>query len=389
MQEAEQVEAELPPETSTSPSPGERIGTPIDVPAENNEVGETKVKTEHKDISDKKDSPFVHSSFTFPQKLFHLLGCDKFTDIVRWRDHGLAFQIHDENAFMREVAPFYFRREFFDASRYYKVLIFSLSSFFSENKWPSFQRQLNLYGFRKTAHGSDSGCYYHPHFQKQNYSKIFQIRRMADKAGLASYDEISAKISKPASIQQPADSEAARQKEVASSQTAPTYSHPNNLYGFFPPPYYPPQYYPSYLSHQGYPTGTVYQNPAMSYPSLPNNSFPFYYPAPAHYPQVPHYTAPPAADVAPTQLPEPSLSVQSTATGEDSAHTDARCLPPVQTHQPLLPHAYWGEGAGVGGAYNHNQNHPNHHLPPYSSQRRIDVDLHAVSVFYEPREDEM
>jgi len=38
--------------------------------------------------------------------------------------------------------------------------------FFSQTKYPSFQRQLNLYGFKRFAHGKDKGAYYHFCFVK-------------------------------------------------------------------------------------------------------------------------------------------------------------------------------------------------------------------------------
>ncbi|CAM9805257.1 unnamed protein product, partial [Hapterophycus canaliculatus] len=59
---------------------------------------------------------------------------------VTWTSTGTAFGILDNTAFANDV----------------------LSSYFKHNKFSSFQRQLNLYGFRKIVKGRESGCYIHP-----------------------------------------------------------------------------------------------------------------------------------------------------------------------------------------------------------------------------------
>ena len=42
----------------------------------------------------------------------------------------------------------------------------------------SFQRQLNLYGFRRVARGQDTGSYYHPQFQRHKPELVADIRRL-------------------------------------------------------------------------------------------------------------------------------------------------------------------------------------------------------------------
>ena len=64
----------------------------------------------------------------FPSKLYHLLqlaGCS--SSVVGWLPHGRAFAILDEDRFMREVVPM----------------------FFKQTKIRSFYRQLSLWGFRR------------------------------------------------------------------------------------------------------------------------------------------------------------------------------------------------------------------------------------------------
>lgn len=46
----------------------------------------------------------------------------------------------------------------------------------TDNKFSSFQRQLNLYGFRKVVKGRESGCYMHPSFLRDNPEKLTEVR---------------------------------------------------------------------------------------------------------------------------------------------------------------------------------------------------------------------
>lgn len=55
-------------------------------------------------------------------------------------------------------------------------IIFKL--LFIDSKFASFQRQLNLYGFRRINKGSDQGAYYHPKFQRGKDQLVREIRRL-------------------------------------------------------------------------------------------------------------------------------------------------------------------------------------------------------------------
>jgi len=82
----------------------------------------------------------------FPDKLHEMLSHESSDDparaIVSWLPHGRAFIVRKPKEFTTEIMPKYFR----------------------QTKLTSFQRQLNLYGFRRITQGADSGAYYHPLF---------------------------------------------------------------------------------------------------------------------------------------------------------------------------------------------------------------------------------
>ena len=92
----------------------------------------------------------------FPLKLHRMLATVEeagLTSAVSWKSHGRAFQVNHVNQFVQSILP----------------------KFFRQTKLTSFQRQLNLYGFRRIIHGTDSGAYYHELFLR---GKPFLCRAM-------------------------------------------------------------------------------------------------------------------------------------------------------------------------------------------------------------------
>lgn len=94
----------------------------------------------------------------FPRKLFELIETEP-NSLIEWSDHGACFFIRDVDEFCAVVLPKYFRH----------------------TKLTSFQRQLNLYGFRRITKGPDSGGYYHPTFLRHQPNAIDSIKRMVRK----------------------------------------------------------------------------------------------------------------------------------------------------------------------------------------------------------------
>eukprot|EP01041_Mallomonas_annulata_P007949 gene7949-16277_t len=103
---------------------------------------------------------------TFPQKLFSLMDAES-DEIVAWLPHGLAFRVVDYKRFADETMPRYFRH----------------------TKLTSFQRQLNLYGFRRVTRGEDQGAYFHQKFQRGRADFVTEIRRLPGKGPSSSSAE--------------------------------------------------------------------------------------------------------------------------------------------------------------------------------------------------------
>ncbi|KAI8136789.1 HSF-type DNA-binding-domain-containing protein, partial [Fennellomyces sp. T-0311] len=82
-------------------------------------------------------------------------------NLIHWSTDGLAICIPEVPEFSRNVLPQYFKH----------------------NNWPSFIRQLNLYGFHrvnlaKTEGGQQQTYYFmNEHFQRDNHSLLGQIKR--------------------------------------------------------------------------------------------------------------------------------------------------------------------------------------------------------------------
>ncbi|CAM9325724.1 unnamed protein product, partial [Choristocarpus tenellus] len=90
----------------------------------------------------------------FPFVLFDILKREP-SHIVTWTSTGTAFGIRDMTVFRQDV----------------------LTRYFKHNKFSSFQRQLNLYGFRKVVKGRESGCYMHPSFLRERPDRLGEVKR--------------------------------------------------------------------------------------------------------------------------------------------------------------------------------------------------------------------
>lgn len=95
----------------------------------------------------------------FPEKLMDMLTKiekeGKYASVVGWLPHGRAFLVRKPKEFITNVMPTYFR----------------------QSKLTSFQRQLNLYGFRRLTQGPDAGAYYHELFLKNRPELCTRMNR--------------------------------------------------------------------------------------------------------------------------------------------------------------------------------------------------------------------
>jgi hypothetical protein len=94
----------------------------------------------------------------FPKKLYRIIDDAKkngHDDIISFFPHGRAFAIHRPKEFVEEIMPKYM----------------------STSRMTSFQRQLNLYNFKRITEGKDRGGYYHEYFLQGRKGLLTKIKR--------------------------------------------------------------------------------------------------------------------------------------------------------------------------------------------------------------------
>mmetsp|Transcript_27725 Transcript_27725/g.39667 ORF Transcript_27725/g.39667 Transcript_27725/m.39667 type:complete len:300 (-) Transcript_27725:598-1497(-) len=97
---------------------------------------------------------------SFPEKLHEMLQdseCNtRSQSIVSWQPHGRAFRVHKVKKFVEDILPKYF----------------------NHLQFTSFQRQLNMYCFRRLTLGADKGSYYHESFLRGQPFRWREMQRI-------------------------------------------------------------------------------------------------------------------------------------------------------------------------------------------------------------------
>eukprot|EP00527_Entomoneis_sp_CCMP2396_P001572 CAMPEP_0198145346 /NCGR_PEP_ID=MMETSP1443-20131203/22830_1 /TAXON_ID=186043 /ORGANISM="Entomoneis sp., Strain CCMP2396" /LENGTH=281 /DNA_ID=CAMNT_0043808961 /DNA_START=28 /DNA_END=870 /DNA_ORIENTATION=+ len=102
--------------------------------------------------------PLTSGDITFALKLYNMLDQvdnDGHGSIMSWQPHGRCFVIHKP-----------------------EVVDHILAKYFKFSKRSTFQRQLNLYGFKRITAGPDKQGYYHEKFLRGRAFLVAQITRM-------------------------------------------------------------------------------------------------------------------------------------------------------------------------------------------------------------------
>lgn len=100
----------------------------------------------------------------FPIKLYHMLEHidlhePQLASVISWQPHGRCFKVRHPKIF-EEIL---------------------LQRFFKHHKYTSFQRQLNIYGFRRITSGEDRGSYYHELFLRGKKHLCYNMERTSVK----------------------------------------------------------------------------------------------------------------------------------------------------------------------------------------------------------------
>lgn len=98
------------------------------------------------------------SDQSFPVRLHYMLNeieGDGLSHVISWAPHGRSFVVHKPKVFAEQV----------------------LVNWFRMSKYPSFQRQLNIYGFQRLTTGPEKGGYYHEMFLRTKPGLAYRIQR--------------------------------------------------------------------------------------------------------------------------------------------------------------------------------------------------------------------
>ena len=120
----------------------------------------------------------------FPWKLHDLLeqvDKDGLSHIISWLPGGKAFKVHKKEEFCHKIMPHYF----------------------ASNKYKTWQRSLNLWGFESVVRGPDKGACHHRSFVRGHPDLCKNMTRVKIKGSMPDTSETSKSISIPPASQEP------------------------------------------------------------------------------------------------------------------------------------------------------------------------------------------
>jgi hypothetical protein len=111
-------------------------------------------------------------ALSFPVKLYRMLddaSKSDFDDIVSWQPGGKSFKVLQPDRFAADI----------------------MQNYFNQTKYKSFQRQLNIYGFRRVHHGPNKGGSAHRLFSEDKPELSYLItRRASNPKASTSFDDM-------------------------------------------------------------------------------------------------------------------------------------------------------------------------------------------------------
>lgn len=99
-------------------------------------------------------SDSTKAQYSFPNKLYNMLEVSD-DAVFGWLANGKGFRVHNVEKFTSQLLP----------------------KFFNHGKFESFQRQLNIYGFKRVLKGSLVGAYFNSSFQRGYPELLSNIKR--------------------------------------------------------------------------------------------------------------------------------------------------------------------------------------------------------------------
>mmetsp|Transcript_18085 Transcript_18085/g.43770 ORF Transcript_18085/g.43770 Transcript_18085/m.43770 type:complete len:368 (-) Transcript_18085:131-1234(-) len=139
-------------------------------------------------------------SVPFPWRLHEMLDAaevEGFESIVSWLPNGRSFRVHDPVVFVDKV----------------------MKKFFNQNKYKSFQRQLNIWGFVRILDGPAKGGYLHEHLVQNQPEMCAMMKRQKIKGSASQASTQAAQAAAAAAV-----------AAVAATTTTPAATAPAGVY---------------------------------------------------------------------------------------------------------------------------------------------------------------